>query len=60
MNQYRLREARKLLLTTARTVTDIAGSVGFDNVSYFDRIFKREYGLTSKEQKKLFNINGID
>ncbi len=53
LNKYRLRQAEKLLSTTNKTITDIAGNVGFDNASYFGRMFKREYGFTPKKQRKL-------
>lgn len=48
LNRYRLRQAQRLLLATSRPVTEIAVSVGFDNVGYFDRLFKREYGVTPR------------
>lgn len=48
LNRYRLRQAQHLLLTTAFPITDIALGSGFDNVGYFDRLFKREYGVTPR------------
>jgi two-component system response regulator YesN len=33
-------------------VTAIAENVGFDNSSYFTKIFKRETGLTPAEYRK--------
>lgn len=46
LNFIRLREAEKQLILTNDTVAEIAANVGFANVTYFNRIFKREYGLT--------------
>ncbi|WP_039791392.1 AraC family transcriptional regulator, partial [Paenibacillus riograndensis] len=43
---------RKMLLTTKRRVTDIAGTVGFDNVGYFDRLFKKAYGVTPNQLRR--------
>lgn len=54
LNTYRLRKAKELLLTTEKTVTEIAVSVGFDNVSYFDRMFRREYGTSPRVQRDHF------
>lgn len=48
LNKYRLDQARKLLVNTNLKITAIVDTVGFDSVSYFDRIFKREFGVTPK------------
>ncbi|CQR55034.1 AraC family transcriptional regulator [Paenibacillus riograndensis] len=50
--QFRLKQGRKMLLTTKRRVTDIAGTVGFDNVGYFDRLFKKAYGVTPNQLRR--------
>ena len=52
LNQYRLRIARTLLLSTDRSISDIAESTGFESISYFDRMFKKTYGITPKTQRK--------
>lgn len=56
INNIRLTEASKLLLNTSRSVLDIAYDVGFENVSYFIRIFKQKYGLTPREYRKQRSI----
>lgn len=43
---YRLNRAKEQLLTTRSTITDIALNVGFDNVGYFCRIFKKAFGMS--------------
>ena len=48
----RLERARSLLLTTLEPVTEIAFQVGFDNCSYFDRAFKKKYGMTSGQMRR--------
>lgn len=45
---YRLDRARALLLSTNDTVTQIALQTGFDSVSYFVRIFRKEFGMTPR------------
>ena len=47
----RLNLAAELLRITDATVLDIAGRVGFDNLSYFNRLFKRRYGMTPREYR---------
>ena len=49
LNKLRLTEAAKLLKeNTGLAVAEIAYSVGYSNVSYFNRLFKEEYGCTPK------------
>lgn len=44
----RLERAKKLLLSTDNTVTQIAVECGIDNISYFTRIFTAAFGITPK------------
>ena len=47
VNQLRLTEAARLLAGTASDpIAEIAYSVGYANVSYFNKLFKEEYGCT--------------
>ena len=46
LNSYRLTMAGRLLLQSDDTVLSIATSVGFDNLSYFNRAFKKQFGMT--------------
>lgn len=43
INEIRLQKAERLLLTTKKTVTEIALSVGFSDTSYFTKLFKKHY-----------------
>ena len=58
LNDYRLHRAKELLLSSHGTVSDIAVSVGFDNVGYFDRVFRRAFGLTPKQFAKQGKTEG--
>lgn len=49
--QKRLEKSCKLLKTTAMTVTEISRCVGFNNVSYYNRMFKRTYALSPTEYR---------
>jgi AraC-like DNA-binding protein len=54
LNKLRLTEAARLLLDgSSATVAQIAYSVGYSHVSYFNRLFKEEYGCTPKAFRKL-------
>ena len=46
LNDYRLTMAERMLRSTDFSVLEIAGASGFDNLSYFNRLFKRKYGLS--------------
>ena len=49
LNKLRLTEAARLLAEKeTATVAEIAYSVGYSNVSYFNKLFKEEYGCTPK------------
>ena len=52
LNQYRLRRAKDLLLSTGDTVTAVAAAVGFESAGYFCRVFKASYGLAPNEFRK--------
>ncbi|MCS6992385.1 MAG: substrate-binding domain-containing protein [Anaerolineales bacterium] len=45
LQRYRIQQAKTLLKTTTRSVSDIALEVGFSDSGYFTRIFHRETGL---------------
>lgn len=51
MQIKRLNQASFLLLNTRLSVTDISLAVGYDNTSYFHRIFRSHYGMSPKEYR---------
>jgi AraC-like DNA-binding protein len=54
LNRLRLTEAARLLTEKGdTTVAEIAYSVGYANVSYFNKLFKEEYGCTPKAFRTL-------
>lgn len=54
LNKLRLTEAARLLAEkNTATVAEIAHSVGYGNVSYFNRLFKEEYGCPPKAFRTL-------
>ena len=48
----RLNRASQLLLTTDKSVSEVAYSVGFTAPSYFTKCFKEEYGMVPGDVKK--------
>lgn len=52
VNSYRLTVAGRLLRDTDDDVAAIAYDVGFNNVSYFNRQFKKQYEMTPREFRK--------
>ena len=46
LNELRLRKAAELLTLTERRISDIAFDCGFNDLSYFNRSFRRRFGLT--------------
>lgn len=46
LNDYRLQIAAQLLKETEDNILEIAIATGFENLSYFNRAFKKKYGLT--------------
>lgn len=55
LNKLRLTEAARLLLEQQDVnVGQIAYAVGYNNVTYFNKLFKNEYGCTPKSFKTLY------
>lgn len=54
LNSYRLSQAAQLLGNTKIPVTDICYEVGFQNLSYFIRLFKSKFELTPGKYRKKY------
>ncbi len=52
LNLHRLEVASNLLRDTKESISDISLSCGFEQQSYFNRIFKKEYGCTPLEYRR--------
>lgn len=55
INNYRLEEASKLLTHSNKSIMDISFEVGFNSVSYFNKLFKKTYNLTPKDFRNKAN-----
>lgn len=51
LNMVRIEESKRLLLNTDYTIIDIAIAVGFEDQSYFSKVFKKFTGLTPKQYR---------
>ena len=52
LNEYRLSQAKEQILSTSSSITAIAGNTGFENTSYFCRIFKKKYQISPNQLRK--------
>ncbi|AIQ39384.1 AraC family transcriptional regulator [Paenibacillus sp. FSL R5-0912] len=52
INSYRIRQAAALLQQSDRKISDIAMDVGFDNVSYFIKVFRKAMNCSPSEFRK--------
>lgn len=51
LNSYRLKIANNMLKSTNKSVNEIALLCGFEDASYFCKLYKREFGITPKSCK---------
>lgn len=49
--EFSLREAKNRLLTTNENIGDICLSLGYNNRTYFNKLFKQKYGMTPKDYR---------
>lgn len=55
----RMDKAEQLLAETELSISDIILAVGYDNTSYFYRIFRKKYGVSPKEYRERLTENVI-
>ena len=52
LKDYRLTMAARLLLASDASILSISEDVGFENLSYFNRAFKKKYQVTPSKYRK--------
>ena len=51
LREYRLEQAKKLLISGDMPVSEVAMNTGFDNFSYFSTLFKKETGMSPQQYR---------
>jgi AraC-like DNA-binding protein len=59
LNEIRLGHASRMLIDTTNTVAEIAYKCGFNNISNFNRIFKRKKSCIPKEFRETYTGNRV-
>jgi transcriptional regulator GlxA family with amidase domain len=59
LNEIRLGHASRMLIDTTNTVAEIAYKCGFNNISNFNRIFKRKKFCIPKEFRETYTGNRV-
>jgi len=57
--EIRLGHASRLLIETTQSINEIAYKCGFNNMSNFNRIFKKKKACTPKEFRDAYNSSGV-
>lgn len=52
LNSIRVRKAQELLVSTDKNINDISAEVGYSNFTSFNRMFKKQTGMTPGEYRK--------
>lgn len=60
INFFRIQKAEALLLTTNLSITEISSQIGFDNVSYFIKQFRKFKGSSPKQYQLSLNKRHSD
>ena len=59
LQTQRMRQAAEYLYSSPMSILQIAQAVGYEGVSQFNLLFKRQYGITPSQYKKLSNTGDI-
>ncbi len=52
LTNYRLETAARLLKTTSADIASIAETIGYEDLNYFYRLFKKQFGMTPLSYRK--------
>lgn len=53
LTEYRLKQAKTFLRSTKLPISEIAELVGYSDIYYFCRVFKKQYAMTPTEYRRL-------
>lgn len=52
VQEKRLYQAKFLLKSTGMNIADVANETGYDNISYFHRLFKTQFGMSPRKYRE--------
>ena len=52
LSELRVEEAKKLLSSTALSISEISDATGFYDQAYFSKVFSKEVGITPSDYRK--------
>ena len=58
LNRFRIQKAKELLLLTEESITAISAEVGFEDVGYFGRVFRKVAGLSPRAFRLHNQVSG--
>lgn len=58
LNEVRLGNASRMLIDTTQSIAEVAYKCGFNNMSNFNRLFKKKKVCTPKEFRETYNSSG--
>jgi AraC-like DNA-binding protein len=56
LNDIRMGHASRMLIDTTQSISEIAYNCGFNNISNFNRIFKKKKNCTPKEFRESYSM----
>ncbi len=59
LHEIRLGHASRLLIDTTQSINEVAFSSGFNNMSHFNRLFKKKKNVTPKAFRETYSESGI-
>lgn len=57
LTRLRIQKARELLIGNEDTITQVAMQVGFNDLAYFSRVFRKQIGLSPQEYRSKRGLN---
>lgn len=54
LNQVRIKKAQELLLNSTQNINEISDAIGYNNTTYFSKMFKKLTGLAPKEFREQY------
>ena len=55
VTELRIQKAKNYLIQTDYDIAEIAASVGYGDLKYFSKLFRKNTGLSPSEFRKLYN-----